>query len=122
MVFCRDVDLLYWEPGLAGEAAFASQTLANGTRDVDGTLLTITSGAPFDTQGVQVGHLLALSGSIAGSFVVTVVGTGGLRYTAVYAEPFPETGSPPAGVGAGTATGLTYAVRTFWAQRQVVSD
>jgi hypothetical protein len=122
MMFCRDVDLLFWEPRVAIDAAFASQTLAGGTGDLDGALLSTTGGPSFIDQQVAPGQLIALSGSAAGCFAVTAVMAHALAISSVYDELFPESGSPPTAVGPLTASGATYAVRTFWAQRQVVSD
>jgi hypothetical protein len=123
MLFCKDVDLLYWEPALLKDATFASQVLAAGSGDIAGNQFTATTGPSFVTQAVETGQVLVLSGTIAGCYPITqVLGATQLRVSPLYAELFPEEGSPPASLIVGTASGLTYAVRTFWAQRKLVSD
>ena len=123
MLFCKDVDLLYWEPAVLKDATFASQVLAAGSGDVAGNQFTATTGPSFVAQAVEAGQVLVLAGSIAGSYPITaVLGATQLRVSPLYAELFPEEGSPPASLVVGTASGLTYAVRTFWAQRKLVSD
>jgi len=123
MVFCNDVDLLYWEPEILKDAALASQTLDSGTGDVGGTSFTKVTGASFVDQKIEAGQVIVLSGSIAGCFAITYVSSAtGLEISALYDDLFPETGSPPAAVGVGTASGLSFAIRTFWAQRKVVSE
>jgi hypothetical protein len=123
MLFCKDVDLLYWEPGVLKDATFASQVIAGGTGDLAGNLFTLSTGPAFTSQSVEAGQAMVLSGTIAGCYpIAEVISTIQLRITPLYAELFPESGSPPAPLTVGTATGLTYAVRSFWAQRKVVSD
>ena len=123
MLFCKDVDLLYWEPGVLKDATFASQVIAGGTGDLAGNLFTLSTGPAFTSQNVEAGQVMVLSGTIAGCYpIAQVISTIQLRITPLYAELFPESGSPPAPLTVGTATGLTYAVRSFWAQRKVVSD
>ena len=124
MIFCTDADLLHWEPDVLRDAAFASQTLAIGTGDVAGTLFTRTAGASFVTQQVQPGHVLVLSGTAVGCYVITDAPNGNqLQISVLHADLFPDTGTAAALVGrSADATGATYAIRTFWAQRRVVSD
>ena len=123
MLFCNDVDLLHWEPAILKDAAFASQVIASGTGDMAANVFTATTGPDFTTQSVEPGQVLVLAGAIAGCFPVTeVLGAAQLRVSPLYAELFPEDGAPPASLVVGAATGLTYAVRSFWAQRKVVSD
>lgn len=124
MTFCNDTDLLYWEPDVARDAAFASQTLATGTGDLAGTAFTRTAGASFLTQQVAPGQVLVLSGTAVGCYVITdVPNSTQLAISVLHNEMFPTTGSPASPVGASAdATGATYAIRTFWAQRQVVSE
>jgi hypothetical protein len=123
MLFCKDLDLLYWEPGVLKDATFASQVLTGGTGDLSGNLFTLTTGPTFTGQNVEAGQVMVLSGSIAGCYpIAQVLSTIQVRITPLYAELFPDEGSPPAPLTVGTATGLTYAVRSFWAQRKVVSD
>jgi len=123
MVFCSDVDLLYWEPDVLKEAALASQTLVNGTGDVAGTVFTASTGASFVDQKVEAGQVIVLTGAVAGCFAITAVSDAtNLEISVLYDELFPESGDAPPGVGVGTASGLGFVIRSFWAQRKVVSD
>jgi len=119
MTFATDIDLLLWEPKLLEEAAFASQILLSGSCDLNATAITIASGSFIDSK-VQAGNVVVLAGSIAGCFpIVTVDSATELNISALYAdlsEPLVE----PSVIG--TAAGLTFSIRTFWAQRQIVSD
>jgi hypothetical protein len=123
MVFCSDVDLLYWEPDLLQEAALASQTLDRGTGDVSGTGFVASTGASFVDQKIEAGQVIVLSGTIAGCFAITAVSDAtNLEISVLYDELFPESGSAAPAVGVGTASGLGFVIRSFWAQRQAVSD
>lgn len=124
MLFCNDADLLYWEPDVARDAAFASQTLATGTGDVAAASFTRTAGASFLTQAVEPTQVLVLSGAAVGCYVITAVTDAShLEISVLHDDLFPASGAPPAPVGRDTnATGATYAIRTFFAQRKVVSD
>jgi hypothetical protein len=118
MPFATDTDLLHWEPQLLAEADFASQTLISGSCDLEDSTLTIETG-DFEEAQVQVGNVIVLSGAIAGTFPITSVDSPTqIQISTLYdklASPF-----TPAKVG--TATGLTFSIRTFWAQRQMVSE
>ncbi|MDB5321016.1 MAG: hypothetical protein JWN40_2647 [Phycisphaerales bacterium] len=124
MVFCNDVDLLYWEPDVLKDAAFASQTLDAGTGNLNGTQFAIVTGNLFSTQRVEAGQVIVLAGAVAGCFpIVELTNPFFLQIGVLNDEFFPDPpGAPPAPVSPGTATGLTYVIRTFWAQRRVVSD
>jgi hypothetical protein len=73
MVFCSDVDLLYWEPDILKEAALASQTLDTGTGDVSGTSFVAATGGSFIDQKIQAGQVIVLSGALTGCFAITAV-------------------------------------------------
>src|SRR5438105_1830946 len=123
MIFCNDVDLLYWEPEVVKEAAFASQTLDVGSGDVTGNSLAATSGLSFEDQKVAAGQVIVFSGAMIGCFPSTgVSGPFSLRFSALYDELFPDSGSPPDSIGVAAVTGVDFVIRTFWAQRKVVSD
>src|SRR5438874_4291010 len=123
MIFCDDVDLLYWEPDVLKEAAFASQTLDSGTGNLAGTLFTVVTGTVFDIQRVEPGQVIVLSGAIAGCFaIVDMPDPFRLHISVLNDDYFPPSGSPPAAVAPGAASGLDFVIRTFWAQRRVVSD
>src|SRR5438094_644962 len=115
MIFCTDIDLLHWEPQLFVAAAMAGQTLISGSGDLAGTGFTIGSGS-FTANHVEKDQVIVLSGAVSGSFgIVTVNSASSLTISVLYDGLYPDTGSPVA-TPAGSASGLTYAVRTFWAQ------
>jgi hypothetical protein len=126
MTFCNDVDLLYWEPDVIGEAAFASQALVTGTGDLAaGGVLTRTAGPTFTAQQVQPGNVAVLSGgAAAGCYAVTAVnGASEIVISVVHADLFPDDGaSAPDPVGPAAATGVNFVIRTFYPQRKLVSD
>jgi hypothetical protein len=122
MIFCNDIDLLYWEPDILNEAAFASQTLDTGSGDLAGTTFTLTTGPSFTTQDVEAGNVIILSGAVAGCFpILGVTDASTLELSLLHEDAFPDSGSGTP-VSPGAATGLTFVIRTFWAQRKVVSD
>jgi hypothetical protein len=124
MVFCNDVDLLYWEPDVLKDAAFASQTLDAGTGNLTGTQFAIVTGNLFSTQRIEAGQVIVLSGAVAGCFpIAEIIDPFFLRIGVLNDELFPVPPDvPPTPVSPGTAAGLNYIIRTFWAQRRVVSD
>ena len=120
MTYCTDIDLLHYEPNIFRDAAFASQLLMAGTGNLAGTAFTIASGS-FTAEHVAAGHVVALEGAVAGCYpVVSVDGATQLTVSVMHEGLFPDAG---AGVASpvGTATGIAFAVRTFWPQREVVS-
>jgi len=123
MTFCTDTDLLHWEPTLFQDAAFASQTLISGTNaTLAGTALTIPSGS-FTASHVVPGGVVALTGGTSGCYpIVTVDAATQLTLSTMYDGLFPVSGGAAVPSPAGSATGLAYAVRTFWPQRQVVAE
>ena len=121
MIFCTDVDLLHWEPNIFRDAAFASQTLIAGTGDIAGTTFTIASGS-LTAAHVSAGGVAVLSGGVAGSYPIVTVGSATqMTLSVLYDQLYPDEGAGAASP-VGSATGLGFAVRTFWAQRKVVSD
>jgi hypothetical protein len=117
--FCTDLDLINWEPNICRDAAFASQTLMSGTADLSGTTLTIATGSFLDAH-VEPNQVVVLSGSIAGSFaVVSIDSATSLTISVLYDALF---GDAAEASPVGSATGLGFVIRTFWPQRQVVSE
>jgi hypothetical protein len=121
MTFCTDIDLLHWEPNVLKDAAFASQTLLSGTGNLAGTTFTLAAGS-LTTSHVAANQCIVLSGGVAGTFpIISVDSATVLTLSVLYDGIFPATGSAvPSPVA--TATGLTFAIRTFWPQRRVVSE
>jgi hypothetical protein len=124
MLFCNDADLLYWEPEVLREAAFASQTLDAGTGSLSGTQFSVVTGTVFTSRAVEPGQVIVLSGAVAGCFpIVAITDPFNLQLGVLNDELFPDPPSttPPL-ISPGTASGLDFVIRTFWAQRRVVSD
>ena len=121
MAFCTDADLLHWEPSVLKDATFASQALISGTGNLTGTSFVISTGS-FVASEVQVGNVMVLSGAVAGCFPVAAINSATqVTLSVLYDGLFPDEGAP-APVSVGTATGLTFVVRTFWPQRRIISD
>jgi hypothetical protein len=120
MTYCTDIDLLYYEPNIFRDAAFASQLLMAGTGNLAGTAFTIASGS-FVAEHVAAQHVLTLEGAVAGCYpVVSVDSATQLTVSVMHEGLFPESGGGVASP-VGTATGVAFAVRSFWPQREVVS-
>lgn len=118
MPFATDIDLLLWEPTLLQEAAFASQILLSGTCDLEDSTITIASGS-FASAKVDAGNVVVLSGAIAGCFpIVDVTSATELKISALYSN----LSQPIEPSSVGVATGLNYSIRTYFAQRKIVSD
>lgn len=121
MLYCTDVDLLHYEPNLFKDAAFASQTLLTGVGNLAGTSFTITAGSLL-TSRVSKDGVICLLGTIVGSYpIVKVDSATQLTLSVLYDGLRPASGDPVA-VPVATAVNQPFAVRTFWAQRRVVSD
>lgn len=118
--FATDIDLLHWEPNLLKDAEFASHTLLETTGDLSETTLTLLSGSLVDAQ-VEAGQAVFIGGAINGSFpIVTVDSATQLTLSVLYDKLYE---APPTPGRAGPdATGVSVVVRTFWPQRQVVSE
>jgi len=124
MLFCTDADLLYWEPEVLREAAIASQVLDAGTGNLSGTQFNVVTGTVFTTRAVEPGQVIVLSGAVAGCFpIVAVPDPFFLQLGVLNDELFPDPpATTPTLISPGTASGLDFVIRTFWAQRRVVSD
>ncbi len=121
MSFCTDTDLLHWEPNILKDAAFASQTLIAGTGNLAGTVFTISAGSLIATH-IQAGQVIAFTGSYIGCFpIVSIDSATQLTLSVLYDGLFPQTGSAVPSPSSGAAA-PSYAIRTFWAQRRIVSD
>jgi hypothetical protein len=118
--FSTDIDLIHWEPNLLKEAAFTSQTLLATTGNLSGTSLTI-SGASFEDAEVSADNIVYIGGAIDGTFPVASVDSATQITVSVLYDKLFE--APPTPGRAGPdATGVDIAVRTFWPQRQVVTE
>ena len=117
MEFCTDMDLLHWEPTLFRDAVFASQELLGGTGDLDGTNFALNSNLLL-VSPVAANHVIVLGEPLCGSYpIVSVNSPTQLSLMVLYDGLWqsPETDRP-------VIKGLSFAIRTFQAQRRVVSD
>ncbi|MEM7755177.1 MAG: hypothetical protein AAF297_06035 [Planctomycetota bacterium] len=63
-MFATDRDLLVFEPGLFGEVAWVGQRLVNGTGEITGSALVMTSqDNGFDSTGVGAGSVVLAGGT-----------------------------------------------------------
>jgi len=118
MTLITDIDLLHWEPNIMIDASAAAQPLLNGSGSLDRTVFTIASGSLIDAH-VSAGHVIVLSGTIAGSFpVVSVTNATTLVLSTLYDDlESAQSAAPP-----GSGSGLNFAIRTFWPQRRTMTD
>jgi hypothetical protein len=119
--YATDLDLLHWEPNLLRDAAFASQTLISGTGNLAGTSFTISSGSFTDAKA-QIDQLVKLGPPFDGTYpIVAVNGATEITLSVMYDGLFPESGDRVPGP-VGSASAVTYAIRTFYPQRAIVSE
>lgn len=121
MTFCTDIDLLHWEPVIFKEAAFVSQTLLESTGDVAGTTFTLATGSLLDSH-VEPGHVLHLDGAINGSFPIVEVTSETQAQLSVLYDRLTTSGGEAESSPPKADTGASCAVRTFWPQRQIVTE
>jgi hypothetical protein len=95
--------------------------LLGGSGDLAGTTFTISAGSLADAH-VEAGQVIVLTGSITGCFpIVSVDSDTTLTLSVLYDGLYPDTG-PDVPSPVGSASGLTYAIRTFGPQRRIVTD
>lgn len=119
--YANDTDLLLWEPNLPADAAIASQTLMSGTADLSGTALTIAAGSLIASH-VEPDQVVALTGAIAGCYPIVAVDSAtqmtiSILYQGSWRDADPLVPSP-----VGSAAGVSFVIRSFYAQRRVISD
>ncbi|HZZ44812.1 MAG TPA: hypothetical protein VFE58_17880 [Tepidisphaeraceae bacterium] len=123
MAFCTDVDLLYWEPNLFKDGAGAAQTLLAGVADVSGTSASVGSLSLGNAHVEPLDVIQFTGASVAGAFpIVSVDSDSSLTMSVLYDGLFHSDGSTGTAPHAGTATGQAFAVRTFYPQRQIVTQ
>lgn len=115
--FAQDRDLLVFEPGLMGEAGWASQRRFVGTGTLAGTNLTITAGGSPAGAGIGAGSVLLVG---AGT-VVEVLGVSGqsLSISLIRAAP----GDAPVAPGTSGSLGVqcwSFAPQIALAHRQLL--
>jgi len=123
-MYCNDTDLLHWEPNIFRDAAFASQLLLAGTGDLAGTAFTLDAGVTsLSAAHVAAGNVIVINGAINGSYpIISVNSATELTLSVMYDGLFPEDGSAAIASPAGTANDQPFVIRTFAAQRKVVTD
>jgi len=120
--FCTDLDLLHWEPNILRDAAFASQTLISGTGNLSGTGFSIASGS-FTAANVQRDQVIAIDAPINGCFpIAAVTSATALSISVLYDQLIDDEEGSRTAVATASATGVPFAIRTFWPQRMVVSE
>lgn len=123
MAFCTDTDLLYWEPNLFKDAAAVGQTLLSGVASVSGMAATF-SGLSLNDAKVRALDVIYFSGTgLTGAFpIVSVDSDTALTLSVLYDGLFPTDGSAGAAAHVGVATNQAFAIRTFFPQRQIVTQ
>lgn len=119
-MFCTDLDLLHWEPQLFKDAAFVSQTMLSGVGDLEGTTLTLADGLIAGAE-LSGGEVVYIGGDIDGCFPIVSIDSPTQLTLSVLYDKLLDDPAAPVRVGA-SATGAPVTVRTFWAQRSVVSQ
>lgn len=118
--FATDTDLLHWEPSLFIDAASAAQLLLTGTGTLSDSLFTIDSGS-LESAQIKPDQVIVLPLPIDGCFpILKVESDTELTLSVLYDQLNPDEMPDP--VSPGEATGLEFHIRTFWPQRQAVSD
>lgn len=118
MLFCTDADLLLWEPNLAREASFASQTKLTTTGSIAGEKLTIASGS-LASAAVAINDIVAVEGSLAGCFPIVGIESSTICDLTIITQNAYENGQP---TPLPSASDLEIRFCTFYAQRRIVSD
>ena len=118
-MLCTDIDLLRWEPHIASEAAFTTQTLLTTTGSVSGTTLTLAAGS-FNSARVRAGFIACLTGAINGSFPIVSINSESTCTLSVMYDGLDDSPALPVSPGAGGE--LTISIRSFFPQRKIVSD
>lgn len=118
-MLCTDIDLLRWEPHLAAEASFSTQTLL---RARPARSAAPRSRFPRDRWAARVraGFIACVSGAISGCFPILSIDSETTCTLSVIYDGLDETPAAPVSPGAGA--GLTVAIRSFYPQRRIVSD
>ncbi len=120
ITFCRDIDILKYEPSLFFDNCLEDQVLAAGSAgDLTGTAFTVT-GADFINAGIESGNVLTLvssaDGSKIGSYeVVSVDSAEQLTVSVLRADDARDPIAP------GDVTGADYKIVTYTQQIAQVS-
>lgn len=118
-MFCTDTDLLRWEPTIAADAAFSSQTLLSTTGTISGTTLTLDSGS-FTAAHVLASFVACVTGAVNGCFpIVSIDSSTTCTLSAMYDG---VDATPPLPVSPGAASDLAVVVRSFYPQRRIITD
>ena len=110
--FASDIDLLHWEPRLFCDtnASAVAQLLLSGSGTLAGTTFTIDSGSLIDSN-VTSDYVIALSGSVAGSFPIVAVNSATqLTLSVLYDDLDADDGSGSA-CQSESGSGINFAIR-----------
>lgn len=119
--FANDIDLLHWEPNILVDASAVAQTLLAGSGDLAGTTFTLSSGSLVDAR-ISPGMVIWLGPPIGGCFPIVAVNSASeLTLSVLYDQLYPDEGQPQP-LSPGSGSGISYAIRTFWPQRRIVSE
>lgn len=121
MILCTDLDLIHWEPHIFTEAASLAQSMLAGSGNLEGTEFTITTeGASLIDAHVARDHVVVFGGPVSGAFPITqIVNATKFGLSVLYDQISDPDFAPTA---PGIADGLTFAIRTFWPQRNAASE
>ena len=126
MTHCTDAELLMYEPDLALDASLASQTILRSRAMLLRDQLTLIHAA--DTNQLQPARVLILPGQIAAVTGLCKSDHGGACYAVVGVSDSPEgcrvihVRRGPSSPGFDVPIEVELHVRTFWAQRRVISE
>jgi len=121
--FATDINLLHWEPQLFGDGAAAAvaQLLLSGTGTLAGTTFTISGGSLIDSH-ISSEYVIALSGSVIGSFPIVAVNSATeLILSVLYDDLNPDDAEGSASLSE-SGSDVGFSIRTFWPQRLTVSE
>ncbi|HEY1684547.1 MAG TPA: hypothetical protein VGG19_07280 [Tepidisphaeraceae bacterium] len=121
MMFCQDVDLLYWDQQIFSNAS-AGQLVINTSGNISGTVIT-SSTLTLTDYDVQPGQVVSLTGGTSGLFPVLEVTATTMTISLLSEGLEPDDGSSGSPVLPPTSTGsVTFSIRTLWPYRRVITD
>lgn len=121
MILCTDIDLIHWEPHIFTEAASVAQAMLAGSGNLEGTEFSITTeGVSLTNAHVARDHVVVFSGAVNGAFpIMQIINATKFGLSVLYDQINDPDFAPTA---PGVADGLSFAIRTFWPQRNAASE
>lgn len=120
MTFCTDMDLLYYEPDLFTSAAAVSQGIVSGSGVLTGANLATVEN--LSSRPVAPRMVAVLSGAVAATLVLAEVSPPYQMTLSVLHEGLFADEDAPTPLAVGVNGQVSYIVRSFWAQRSIVSE